>query len=353
MPKYHLNENEKNIVRMMARGLQDGSVQPTWRLVTGDDRIQAAWGANEELNKEIHDGRLQESEFDNLVACGLLRQAGRDQYILSKEKIIEAVDNGFEEPIDDGLEPAQRDLLLKLVEAARNVPNERRQEFYMDSIVGQGCVVSHPGLREHKVTTSLGDLEILSKTGLLIKLGDTPGGYRFELTTSGYSLYSRIKRRLGQPVDRVVEMVKSYLDADQFRQNHPKAYSKWADAESRLWSTDAGTQLTTIGHLCREAMQEFATELVEKYQPPNVSADIAHTKNRVGEVIKLKGSHLGDTEKPFLDALFGYWDQLIALIQRQEHGGQREKGPLVWEDARRAVFQTAVVMFEIDRALSR
>jgi hypothetical protein len=32
-------------------------------------------------------------------------------------------------------------------------------------------------------------------------------------------------------------------------------------------------------------------------------------------------------------------------------GRQREGRPLVWEDGRRIVFQTAVVVFEIDRAL--
>jgi hypothetical protein len=39
------------------------------------------------------------------------------------------------------------------------------------------------------------------------------------------------------------------------------------------------------------------------------------------------------------------------LVQRQEHAGQREGEPLVWEDGRRIVFQTAIVMFEIDRSL--
>jgi hypothetical protein len=39
-------------------------------------------------------------------------------------------------------------------------------------------------------------------------------------------------------------------------------------------------------------------------------------------------------------------------VQRQEHGAQKEGRPLVWEDGRRVVFQTAIVMFELDRALS-
>jgi hypothetical protein len=38
-------------------------------------------------------------------------------------------------------------------------------------------------------------------------------------------------------------------------------------------------------------------------------------------------------------------------FKRQEHGGQKEGRPLTWEDARRVVFQTLIVMYEIDRAL--
>ncbi|CAG0977023.1 hypothetical protein ANRL4_01628 [Anaerolineae bacterium] len=353
MPKYYLNDNEKHLVRMMARGLQDGSVKSTWTLATGDDRIQNAWGASPELNVEIHEGRLQQSEFDNLVDCGLLQRSNRTQYTLSKQQIIQAVENDFEEPINIELEPAQRELLVKLVEAARNVPTEKRQEFFSVPEIGRGGSVSHPGLIGGELEASNGDLRILLNEGLLLLLREHPYDFSFEVTPLGYKLYTQIKRRLGQPVERISTTIRSYLDAHQFRQHHPKAYAKWTDAEARLWGTDVDTQLTTIGHLCREAMQEFATELVEKYKPPNVLTDKQNTKNRVGEVIKMHGAKLGDTEKPFLDALFGYWEQLILLVNRQEHGGQREKATLVWEDARRVVFQTAVTMFEIDRALSR
>jgi hypothetical protein len=53
----------------------------------------------------------------------------------------------------------------------------------------------------------------------------------------------------------------------------------------------------------------------------------------------------------FLTALLSYWGTVSDLVQRQEHGAQKEGEPLTWEDARRVVFQTAVVMFEIARAV--
>jgi hypothetical protein len=61
---------------------------------------------------------------------------------------------------------------------------------------------------------------------------------------------------------------------------------------------------------------------------------------------------VGTTAAPFLVALLAYWGTVSDLVQRQEHGAQKEGGPLVWEDGRRVVFQTAIVMFEVDRALS-
>jgi hypothetical protein len=52
-----------------------------------------------------------------------------------------------------------------------------------------------------------------------------------------------------------------------------------------------------------------------------------------------------------LKALLAYWGTVNDLVQRQEHGGQKEREPLKWEDGRRVVFQTAVVMFEIARVV--
>lgn len=53
-----------------------------------------------------------------------------------------------------------------------------------------------------------------------------------------------------------------------------------------------------------------------------------------------------------LDALVVYWGTVHDLAARQEHGAAKAV-PLVAEDARRVVFQTAIVMFELDRAFVR
>ena len=81
------------------------------------------------------------------------------------------------------------------------------------------------------------------------------------------------------------------------------------------------------------------------------SSDPAHTANRLRAVIDAHRGGLGEARSQLLDALIVYWGEVIDLLQRQEHGGQNEGEPLAWEDGRRAVFQTAVVMYEIDRTL--
>jgi hypothetical protein len=78
----------------------------------------------------------------------------------------------------------------------------------------------------------------------------------------------------------------------------------------------------------------------------------AHDVARIRSVLDQHTSRLGTTLAPFLGALLSYWGAVSDLVQRQEHGAQKEGTPLMWADGRRVVFQTAIVMFETDRALS-
>lgn len=242
------------------------------------------------------------------------------------------------------LEPEQKDVLGQVIEAVRSVPPTRRQPV----LVVQhetGTEVLHPGLPKGSRVYP-GDLYALGRVGLLDVRKDSPYLSQVDVTPEGFAYYTELKRRSGEPVDRQSIPVKSYLDGASFKSRHPISYEKWAEAEQMLWSTDSRTELTTIGHKCREAMRAFATELVDKYQPSGADPDRAKTKNRLQAVISQQKRRLGETVSTLLDALTVHWDALNGLVQRQEHG----EG-LTWEDGRRVVFQTAVVMFEIDRSL--
>jgi hypothetical protein len=252
--------------------------------------------------------------------------------------------------------PEQVELLCTIVEADRNIPPAQRQPFFFSHVADNDprAHVDHPGLPTGTCRAHLSDLEELRDAGLIAvrSYGSRYSG-DFDVRSPAHTYYEQVKRRSRQPLDRLTNAVRHYLSAEAFQRKYPTANSKWLDAETRLWAPDAASQLTTMGHLCREAMQAFASDLIEQYRPASVNPDPTKTVARLRSVLTLLSSQLGTTEEPFLDALIAYWGTVSDLVQRQEHGAQKEGQPLVWEDARRVVFQTAVVMFEVDSALSR
>ncbi len=184
--------------------------------------------------------------------------------------------------------------------------------------------------------------------------------YEFYVTPNGHKYYRELKQRSGQSVERTESYVKNFLNAEQFRKNYPQAYEKWLQAEENLWVEDWETQLTKIGHDCREAIQKFAETLINRYQLQHKYPDQNKDIGRIKAVIEQRKEKLSQKEKKFLDSLLEYldslleyWKALSGLVQRQEHGIQDVNESLTWEDGRRVVFQTAIVMFEVDRSLSR
>lgn len=244
------------------------------------------------------------------------------------------------------LEEEQKELLMALVEAWRNMPRDRRHKFLVLEGLSHIAIV---GLGDYP-NLYLGDIETLANTDLLNLSYDSHGAPYFDITPLGFAYYRYLKQREGEPAQRITEDVRTYLEGEVFKSRHPDAYAKWAQAEAILWSSDTEKQLTTIGHLCREAVQLFATSLVERYQPPDVTNDVSKTVKRIAAV--LEQHNIGKKTEALLKALLGYWVELNELVQRQEHGAQKEGEALKWEDGRRVVFHTAIAMFEIDKVLS-
>lgn len=254
------------------------------------------------------------------------------------------------------LSPEQEELLCILVEADRSLPRDKRQEFdRLPRGVGDRMIrVGHAGLPEREVGAFPADLDALFSKGLLHRLVGAGGSIdAFYIDSRGYQHYESIKKASGEPVQRTEIAVRSYLNSARFQQVYPAAYGKWVQAEDLLWGEDSPQQLTSIGHLCREAMQEFADALAVKFKPPEFDPDKAHTVARIRAILKSQKPNLGTTVQPFLDALLVYWGTLSDLVQRQEHGALKEGEYLTSEDARRVVFHAAVVMFELDQSLSR
>lgn len=137
--------------------------------------------------------------------------------------------------------------------------------------------------------------------------------------------------------------------ADEFRRRHPRAIEKWESAERALWSSDSQTKLTSIGHMCREALQAFATESLGLVGDPDADPDVQHPVSRMRTVIN--GRTQSEALRHLSDALLAYWGAFNDVVQRQEHGAAKEGEGISWEDGRRVVFQTLVVMHEVDRTM--
>jgi hypothetical protein len=79
--------------------------------------------------------------------------------------------------------------------------------------------------------------------------------------------------------------------------------------------------------------------------------DKAHTAARLKLVIA-QTPKVGKTSAAYCEALLAYAGSIIDLVQRQEHGGAREQESIGFDDSRRVVFQTLVVLYELSMALS-
>jgi hypothetical protein len=249
------------------------------------------------------------------------------------------------------LDPEQIDLLRILVEASRNVAREDRTKFLLMRTLG-GDFMMHPGLGTNERKTYIGDVEALGAAGLINLGHGSSGTLNFDVTPVGFRYYEHEHEKENEPVRTAEQLPLQYIESPGFQAAYPVALTKWREAERLLWSADSAKQLTAIGHHCREAMQAFATDLVQSVKPPTFDSDPTHVVARLRALIQHRRPSLGVATTEFLDALIAYWGTLSDLVQRQEHGAQKEGQPLVWIDARRVVFQTIVVMFEIDATLS-
>lgn len=249
------------------------------------------------------------------------------------------------------LEKAQEELLLRLVEIRKRLSPKDRHEFWARQVANRSqAVLVHPALRKNEDdTVYMGDLEVLDAEGLITLTRADRTTHRFDFTPTGLQYTNQLARGAGQPIERTEAIPRRYIDNDTFKNAHPEAYTKWAQAEDELWGEDRETRLTSVGHLCREAMQAFATSLVKMRNINDVQNNPANTVARLRAA--LETSSVAETDRAFLDALVVYWGTVSDLVQRLEHGAQRERTPLQWKDASRLVFQTLSVMYEVDQSL--
>jgi hypothetical protein len=146
----------------------------------------------------------------------------------------------------------------------------------------------------------------------------------------------------------VEEYLRAYLQAEGFKAVYPRAYERWSEASTMLWRADSRESLLRVGNGAHGAIREFAGVL--SGAPLAAGADSTATQARLSATIGTRSSELADSRREFLDGLFDYWRTLFTLVQRHE-GAPAVGECLRWEDARRVVVLTALVMVEVDRSL--
>ena len=83
------------------------------------------------------------------------------------------------------LEPEQRQLLEQLVQAARQLPFDEREPFFVARTFGGDSIIHH-GLPDGEIDWYFGDVEMLARAGLVsLRQGDMPS---FDITPEGFGL---------------------------------------------------------------------------------------------------------------------------------------------------------------------
>jgi hypothetical protein len=121
---------------------------------------------------------------------------------------------------------------------------------------------------------------------------------RYFVTPAGFARYAEIKRSQGQPIERVQQRVRSYFDSERFKARHPTVFKKWQEADELLWKDDSHGSFTTIGHLCREAMQEFASSLLRHDGIVPSEPDPAKIVSRLRQFIEKRKAEMGNSWLP-------------------------------------------------------
>ncbi len=240
-------------------------------------------------------------------------------------------------PIDE-----QMDILLRIIGNKNNMPGKRIKFILSDYIFKIGSSDIH---------TTRWILSQLIEENLIKKLSDKSNTNEIEviLTKKGLLKYEELNNIIKTPIIMISNYLKDFLTKGDLQQKYPKAFNKWAEADKLLWMKKEDEN-TTIGHKCRECLQEFASELIIKLEIENADDDIKHVKNRLKSV--LNECNIGKTLPKFIERFYSYIDIINDLVQKQEHGASKENVNLTWNDSRRVVFHTALIMLEVDSLIT-
>ena len=126
-----------------------------------------------------------------------------------------------------------------------------------------------------------------------------------------------------------------------------------------LWCADSRAKVISIAWRARDAMDAFSTSLLERCAPlamdphwPDLLADSSTRPDPLDGLASVTDAYrdeLGAQRSELLGGLLEHWGALLQSVRRHEQRSQTPGERLHWEDGRRLVLFTALVMVEIDR----
>ena len=262
-------------------------------------------------------------------------------------KTLEKVSMQKDFPI---LEEEQINLFCQIVDAHRNVIPSKRTDFIVTRDSTSDSML-HPGFSNGWADVVIVDLRILDNSGLIkIYNSNNPHTeFSFTLTSLGFQYYEYIKDKSISPIERIQKETLNFINIPSFEQRYKNAFLKWKESEKLLWSTNTEINISTVGHLCSEALQDFLDILISRHHLGKDYPQKDKTKGRVKALINNRKSTSSDTILKLLEKFYEFWDMLNELVQRQEHYGLKERETIVLEDAKRVVLYTVIIMQELDK----
>jgi hypothetical protein len=150
--------------------------------------------------------------------------------------------------------------------------------------------------------------------------------------------------------DRVEDYLHAYLAQERVKSAYAAACRQWSDAWALLWQANTKDRVIAVGHQARAVVREFARALLERQGLGTTGSCATDESDCLAAAIELHRSWLAVERCQFLESLFDYWRALDDVVRRHELDA-RAPERLRWEDGRRLVVLTALLMVEIDRSL--
>jgi hypothetical protein len=161
---------------------------------------------------------------------------------------------------------------------------------------------------------------------------------------------------------RIEDYLRAYLEDQRFSSAHPLACGRWIVAWEMLWCADSRAKVISVGQRAGDAMQAFSFSMHDRCMSlamdshwPDVLADGSQRPeplDSLASITEAYGEQLGAGRSKLLRELFEPWRALGEKLRRHEQALQPPDERLRWEDGRRLVLFTALVMVEFDRSFA-